>query len=40
MQGFYFEKIYKEGKDSAVVDALSRIEEASNLYYITSFIPM
>jgi len=36
MQGFDFEVIYKKGKENVVVDVLSRIEEASILYSITS----
>jgi len=40
MQGFDFEIIYKRGKDNVVEDALSRIEEPSSLYYITSSIPV
>jgi hypothetical protein len=38
LQGFDFEIIYKMGKDNAVADALSIIEEASSLYSITSSI--
>jgi hypothetical protein len=40
MQGFDFEIIYKKVKDNVVVDALSRTEEASRLYYITYSIHM
>ena len=38
MQGFDFEIIYQKGKKNVVVDAFSRIKEASRLYYITSSI--
>jgi viroplasmin and RNaseH domain-containing protein len=38
MQGFDFEIIYKKGKDYVVTNSLSRIEEASSLYSITSSI--
>ena len=40
MKGFDFEISCKKGKDNVVVDALSRIEEASHLYFITFSIPM
>ena len=39
MKIFNFEIICKKGKENLVHDALSKIEEASNLYPITFSIP-
>ena len=39
MQGFDFEIIDKKGKDNVVLDALSKIKEASILYSFTYSIP-
>lgn len=38
MWGFNFEIIYKKGKNNVVLDALSRLEEGSSLYYLTYYI--